>query len=86
MTVPQGRGAVRPTMTVGEAAEYLGLHPESVRRWIDEAEKAGNPVAERERDANGKPVPRRHRYPFVDAVVAYKRLRGGKTSEGLAGG
>lgn len=71
-------------MSVGEAAEYLGLSAESVRRWVDEAEEEGRPVAERTRDANGQPISGKHRRPWVDMVHAYKRLRGGHTTEGPA--
>ncbi len=65
----------RATMSTTEAAERLGLTPQTVRRWIDAMDEAGTPVARRDRDAAGHPIPGRHRRPYVDEVEAYVRRR-----------
>ncbi|GLY08334.1 helix-turn-helix domain-containing protein [Actinoplanes sp. NBRC 101535] len=72
--------APRPTMSVKRAAELLGVHPETVRRWIDDADAAGASVAVRNRDEHGKPVKGRHRRPYADAVQEWARRRSGEAA------
>lgn len=62
-------------MSVAEAAAYLALSEETVRRWFDAADQAGTPVGERDRDEHGQPIPGRHRKPYRDAVEAYAARR-----------
>lgn len=79
-------GRAWPTMTMAEAAEVVGVSIDSVRRWIDEAEAGGRPVAERERDEQGRPVPGSWRRPYRDAVEAWKRRRQGQSAGEAAAG
>ncbi|WP_431935756.1 hypothetical protein [Micromonospora sp. RP3T] len=62
-------------MSMKEAAKLANASEDTVRRWIDEAETAGRPVAERERDESGQPVKGRHRRPYREAVEAWARRR-----------
>ena len=65
----------RPTMSMAEAAKVVGLSQETVRRWVDDAETRGEPVAERERDEQGQVVQGSWRRPYRDEVVAWARRR-----------
>jgi transposase-like protein len=66
-------------MSIMAAAERIGVHPDTVRVWVDEHEGPGRePVAARERDSDGRPIPGRHRRPYVDAVEEWERRRAGE--------
>lgn len=62
-------------MSMKEAAALVGVSQDTVRRWIDEADAAGRPVADRERDEHGQAVAGRHRRPYRDEVEAWARRR-----------
>ncbi len=80
------RGPGRPTMSVREAALLIGVSDDTVRLWVDRAEVDGTPVAVRERDALGRPVPGTHRRPYVDAVEEWARRRAGEVGQSAGGG
>lgn len=68
----------RPTMSMEEAAELVGLHIDTVRAWIDAHEAPGQePVAARNRDDQGRARPGSWRRPYRDAVQAWARQRAG---------
>lgn len=69
------------TMSMTEAAAEIGVSLDKVRRWIDDAETAGRPVAERERDERGRPVPRSWRRPYRRAVAEWKARRRGQAGD-----
>lgn len=75
MDSDEGRG--RPTMTMAEAAELVGVSMDTVRRWVDDAEAAGRPVAERERDERGLVRAGSWRRPYRAEVEAWRRRRRG---------
>lgn len=64
-------------MPMAEAAAWLGLDEQTVRRWFDAAETAGTPVGECERDAQGARVEGSWRRPYRDEVEAWRRRRRG---------
>lgn len=69
-------------MSTSEAAALVGVNAETVRRWIDAADKAGRPVATRDRDpVTMRPIPGRHRRPYVDEVERWRALRAGEWDE-----
>lgn len=72
-------------MSIAEAAAEVGVSQDTVRRWVDDAEAAGRPVAERERDEQGRAIPGRHRRPYRDAVEAWARRRRPATGGDVAG-
>lgn len=68
-----------------EAAQRVGLSIDTVQRWVDANEPSAEhpkrrPVAERERDGAGRPVPGRRRRPYRDAVEEWARQRAGQES------
>lgn len=78
-----GGGPPRATMSMREAAAYVGVSMDSVRKWIDSYEppNAGPPVAACERDSEGRRIGLSWRRPFVDAVHDWARSREGRTHE-----
>lgn len=76
----------RPTMSMTEAAELVGVSVDSVRRYIDEQEASGVPVAERDRDERGRPREGSWRRPYVDAMRAWRDRRRGLVANGTATG
>lgn len=75
----------RATMSIAEAAAEVGVSQDTVRRWVDDAETAGRPVAERERDEHGRAVPGSWRRPYRSEVEAWKRRRRGPAAGSAVG-
>lgn len=69
-------------MSMTEAADLVGVSVDSVRRYVDEQEAAGNPVAARDRDAQGRPREGSWRRPYVDAMQAWRDRRRGLVANG----
>ncbi|MEU7591189.1 helix-turn-helix domain-containing protein [Micromonospora sp. NPDC049230] len=72
-------------MSISEAAATVGVSVETVRRWIDKADKDGEPVAARERDEHGRAIPGTWRKPYRDAVEAWAQRREGGGSGAATG-
>lgn len=68
------------------AAEMLGVSVETVRRYVDRMERAGTPVAERDRDEQGQPRGRSWRRPYRDAMEAWRDQRRGLVANGVGSG
>jgi transposase len=80
--VGDGDDRGRQTMSMAKAAEMLGVSVDMVRRYIDRQEGAGIPVAERERDESGRPVPGSWRRPYLEAMREWQdRRRGADTQQ-----
>lgn len=68
-------------MSMAEAAALVGVSQDTVRRYVDEQEAAGTPVAERDRDERGRPKPLSWRRPYLSAMQAWKDRRAGLVPE-----
>lgn len=76
-----GGSASRETMSMEDAAKVIGRSVDTVRRWIDENERAGRPVAERDRDREGRVVAGSWRRPYADEVERWRARRAGEGVE-----
>lgn len=75
----EGVESVDETMSMEDAATRVGVDEQSVRRWFDAADRAGQPVGERDRDALGQPVPGSHRRPYRRCVEDWRSRRKGQS-------
>lgn len=70
-----GTDGERSTMSMAEAAELVGVSQDTVRRYVDDAEAAGRPVAERDRDEHGRARQGSWRRPYRDEMEGWRRRR-----------
>ncbi len=73
-------------MSMTEAAALVGVSMDKVRRYIDEREAAGEPVAVRDRDEHGRPRDGAWRRPYRDSMEAWRDQRRGLVANGAAAG